>query len=56
MQRAGGASGAWVTDIDAPGNRTLFSWASRTRRILASNTKLFTTGGRARPLRRRRPR
>jgi D-alanyl-D-alanine carboxypeptidase/D-alanyl-D-alanine-endopeptidase (penicillin-binding protein 4) len=44
MQRAGGASGAWVMDMDAPRNPTLFTWASRTRRILASNTKLFTTG------------
>ena len=43
MQRAGGASGAWVMDIEAPRNRVLFSWASHTRRILASNTKLFTT-------------
>ncbi len=43
MQRAGGASGAWVMDIDAPGNRILFTWASHTRRILASNTKLYTT-------------
>jgi serine-type D-Ala-D-Ala carboxypeptidase/endopeptidase (penicillin-binding protein 4) len=41
MQRVGGASGAFVSDLDARGNRTLFSWASRTRRILASNTKLF---------------
>jgi serine-type D-Ala-D-Ala carboxypeptidase/endopeptidase (penicillin-binding protein 4) len=44
MQRAGGASGAWVTDMDPPRDQTLFSWASRTRRILASNSKLFTTG------------
>jgi serine-type D-Ala-D-Ala carboxypeptidase/endopeptidase (penicillin-binding protein 4) len=44
MQRAGGASGAWVMDMDAPRKRILFSWASRTRRVLASNTKLFTTG------------
>ena len=43
MQRAGGASGAWAMDIDAPSNRTLFTWASRTGRVLASNTKLFTT-------------
>jgi serine-type D-Ala-D-Ala carboxypeptidase/endopeptidase (penicillin-binding protein 4) len=43
MQRAGGASGAWVMDMEAPSNRTLFSWASHTHRILASNTKLFTT-------------
>ncbi len=42
MRRVGGASSAWVTDFDAPGNRSLFSWASRTRRVLASNTKLFT--------------
>jgi serine-type D-Ala-D-Ala carboxypeptidase/endopeptidase (penicillin-binding protein 4) len=42
MQRAGGASGAFVIDVDAPGKRTLFSRASRPRRILASNTKLFT--------------
>jgi D-alanyl-D-alanine carboxypeptidase/D-alanyl-D-alanine-endopeptidase (penicillin-binding protein 4) len=44
MERAGGASGAWVADLDAARNRTLFTWASRTRRILASNSKLFTTG------------
>jgi D-alanyl-D-alanine carboxypeptidase/D-alanyl-D-alanine-endopeptidase (penicillin-binding protein 4) len=44
MERAGGASGAWVADMDAARNRTLFTWASRTRRILASNSKLFTTG------------
>jgi serine-type D-Ala-D-Ala carboxypeptidase/endopeptidase (penicillin-binding protein 4) len=43
MQRVGGASGAWVMDIKAPRNRILFSWASHTHRILASNTKLFTT-------------
>jgi serine-type D-Ala-D-Ala carboxypeptidase/endopeptidase (penicillin-binding protein 4) len=44
MQRAGGGSGAWVMDMDAPRKPNLFTWASRTRRILASNTKLFTTG------------
>jgi len=42
MQRVGGASGAYVSDLDASRNRKLFSWASRTRRALASNTKLFT--------------
>lgn len=42
IQHVGGASGAFVSDPQAPGRRTLFSWASRTRRILASNTKLFT--------------
>jgi D-alanyl-D-alanine carboxypeptidase/D-alanyl-D-alanine-endopeptidase (penicillin-binding protein 4) len=44
MRQAGGASGAWVMDVHARRNRVLFSWASRTRRVLASNTKLFTTG------------
>ena len=42
MHRVGGASGAWVTDVDASGHGTLFSSASHRRRILASNTKLFT--------------
>jgi D-alanyl-D-alanine carboxypeptidase/D-alanyl-D-alanine-endopeptidase (penicillin-binding protein 4) len=41
MQRVGGAGGAFVSDLDAPRKRTLFSRASRTRRALASNTKLF---------------
>jgi D-alanyl-D-alanine carboxypeptidase/D-alanyl-D-alanine-endopeptidase (penicillin-binding protein 4) len=43
MQRVGGSSGAWVVDVRARRNRTLFSWASHTPRALASNTKLFTT-------------
>jgi serine-type D-Ala-D-Ala carboxypeptidase/endopeptidase (penicillin-binding protein 4) len=43
MQRAGGASGAWVYDVDAGQNPLLFSWASKTPRVLASNSKLFTT-------------
>ena len=51
MHRVGGASGACVTDVDAPRHRTLFSWASHSRRILASNTKLFTMAAAARPLR-----
>jgi serine-type D-Ala-D-Ala carboxypeptidase/endopeptidase (penicillin-binding protein 4) len=38
----GGASGAWVSDADAQHHRTLFHAASHRRRILASNTKLFT--------------
>jgi D-alanyl-D-alanine carboxypeptidase/D-alanyl-D-alanine-endopeptidase (penicillin-binding protein 4) len=42
MQRVGRDSGAWVSDVDASGHGTLFSWASHRRRILASNTKLFT--------------
>jgi serine-type D-Ala-D-Ala carboxypeptidase/endopeptidase (penicillin-binding protein 4) len=43
MRATGGASGAYVVDLDASGGDQLFSWASRTRRILASNMKLFTT-------------
>jgi len=42
MHRVGGASGAWVTDVEASRRKTLFSSASHRRRILASNTKLFT--------------
>jgi D-alanyl-D-alanine carboxypeptidase/D-alanyl-D-alanine-endopeptidase (penicillin-binding protein 4) len=42
MHRVGGSSGAFVSDLAASRHRTLFSWASRSRRILASNTKLFT--------------
>ena len=43
MRATGGASGAYVVDLDAASGRQLFSWASQTRRILASNMKLFTT-------------
>lgn len=43
MRRVGGGSGAWVYDLDARDNGQLFSWASKTPRILASNSKLFTT-------------
>jgi D-alanyl-D-alanine carboxypeptidase/D-alanyl-D-alanine-endopeptidase (penicillin-binding protein 4) len=43
MRRVGGSSGAWVFDIDAPSDRTLYSRNAGSRRILASNTKLFTT-------------
>src|SRR3954447_12285318 len=43
MRATGGASGAFVIDLDAATGGQLFSWASKTRRILASNTKLFTT-------------
>src|SRR4029079_3234097 len=42
MRHVGGASGAFVSDIDASRTRTLFVWSSHTRWILASNTKLFT--------------
>jgi D-alanyl-D-alanine carboxypeptidase/D-alanyl-D-alanine-endopeptidase (penicillin-binding protein 4) len=43
MRRVGGGSGAWVYDLDASKHGQLFSWASKTPRILASNSKLFTT-------------
>lgn len=43
MRATGGSSGAYVVDLDAHGDPTLFSWASRARRIIASNMKLFTT-------------
>src|SRR3954447_26993066 len=42
MHRVGGASGAWVYDLDAPDHGMLFSWASKTQRVLASNSKLCT--------------
>src|SRR5207248_3584257 len=40
MGQAGRASGSYV--VDATHNQVLFSWNAATRRILASNTKLFT--------------
>lgn len=43
LGRAGGASGAFVFDVDAKRAGTLFSSSGKARRILASNTKLFTT-------------
>jgi len=44
MRATGGGSGALVVDLDArAGGGQIFSWASRTPRILASNMKLFTT-------------
>jgi D-alanyl-D-alanine carboxypeptidase/D-alanyl-D-alanine-endopeptidase (penicillin-binding protein 4) len=43
MRATGGASGAFVVDLDASGGGPLFTWASKTPRILASNMKLFTT-------------
>jgi serine-type D-Ala-D-Ala carboxypeptidase/endopeptidase (penicillin-binding protein 4) len=42
MRAAGPYSGAYV--VDSTTGRTLFSWKAGTNRILASNTKLFTTG------------
>src|SRR5207247_4914506 len=43
MRATGGSSGAYVVDLDASGGGQLFSWASKTSRVLASNMKLFTT-------------
>ncbi len=41
MRAAGGHSGAWVYDLKA--GKTLYKNQANKRRILASNTKLFTT-------------
>ena len=41
MRAAGPASGAYV--LDATGRRVLFAWRAGVPRILASNTKVFTT-------------
>jgi serine-type D-Ala-D-Ala carboxypeptidase/endopeptidase (penicillin-binding protein 4) len=41
MRLAGSASGAYVYDIS--GNKPIFAWRAGTSRILASNTKLFTS-------------
>jgi D-alanyl-D-alanine carboxypeptidase/D-alanyl-D-alanine-endopeptidase (penicillin-binding protein 4) len=43
LRRVGGASGAWVADFRAPRRRVLFAKAAGKPRLLASNTKLFTT-------------
>jgi len=41
LRQAGGGSGAYVKNLDD--DRRVFSFRARTPRILASNTKLFTT-------------
>ncbi len=41
MRHASGSSGAYV--VNASSGRPVFRWRARTARILASNTKLFTT-------------
>ena len=41
MRLAGPAAGAYV--VDQRGERVLFDWRAGVRRILASNTKIFTT-------------
>ena len=43
MDSVGGASGAYVYDVDANSNRLLYSDSGTNSRVLASNTKLFTT-------------
>ncbi len=42
-RRAGGGTSVWAYDVEANDHRSLFGFHPRTRRILASNTKLFTT-------------
>jgi D-alanyl-D-alanine carboxypeptidase/D-alanyl-D-alanine-endopeptidase (penicillin-binding protein 4) len=42
MSRAAATSGAYVADAES--GSALFGWRSGTKRILASNTKLFTNG------------
>src|SRR3712207_3048607 len=41
MRSAGARSGAYVVNLT--NGRRVFAWRSRTPRVLASNTKLFTT-------------
>src|ERR671920_1030223 len=43
MRAAGPYSGAYVVDVSGDRPRAIFRWRQRTPRILASNTKLFTT-------------
>jgi D-alanyl-D-alanine carboxypeptidase/D-alanyl-D-alanine-endopeptidase (penicillin-binding protein 4) len=43
LRSAGGASGAWVADVDPSSAEVLFSDGATARRIPASNQKLFTT-------------
>jgi D-alanyl-D-alanine carboxypeptidase/D-alanyl-D-alanine-endopeptidase (penicillin-binding protein 4) len=42
MRNANGSSGAYVADAET--GQVLFGWRSGTKRILASNTKIFTVG------------
>ena len=44
MDSVGGASGAYVFDVDANSNRVVYSDSGSASRILASNSKLFATG------------
>jgi D-alanyl-D-alanine carboxypeptidase/D-alanyl-D-alanine-endopeptidase (penicillin-binding protein 4) len=43
MRGSGAYSGAYVVDVSGDSPRAIFRWRQRTPRILASNTKLFTT-------------
>jgi D-alanyl-D-alanine carboxypeptidase/D-alanyl-D-alanine-endopeptidase (penicillin-binding protein 4) len=43
MRFAGAYSGAYVVDVSGDAPRSVFRWRERTRRILASNAKLFPT-------------
>jgi D-alanyl-D-alanine carboxypeptidase/D-alanyl-D-alanine-endopeptidase (penicillin-binding protein 4) len=43
MRSAGAYSGAYVADVSGDKPRAVFRWRQHTPRILASNTKLFTT-------------
>src|SRR5215212_4893658 len=43
MSFAGGYAGAYVADVSGPVPQQVFHWREHTTRILASNTKLFTT-------------
>ena len=43
IRAEGGTNGVYVTDLDAKHDAALFSSSGRASRILASNTKLFTT-------------
>jgi serine-type D-Ala-D-Ala carboxypeptidase/endopeptidase (penicillin-binding protein 4) len=43
MRLAGGYAGAYVADVSGSGAKPIFRWRAHTARILASNTKLFTT-------------
>jgi serine-type D-Ala-D-Ala carboxypeptidase/endopeptidase (penicillin-binding protein 4) len=43
MRYAGAYSGAYVAEVSGDRPRAVFRWRERTARILASNTKLFTT-------------
>jgi serine-type D-Ala-D-Ala carboxypeptidase/endopeptidase (penicillin-binding protein 4) len=43
MRYAGGYSGAYVANVSHEKPRVVFRWREHTARILASNTKLFTT-------------